>query len=425
MNKETLKYILASALERPPSRVTARDLRPPLDSGKPVVLLGIRRCGKTFILYETMQRLVAKGVDPRCLIHLNFEDDRLLPIRADELDLILRAHAELHPDVAGRRRYLFLDEVQNAPGWEPYVRRLQDTENIRIFLTGSSSCLLQRNIASAMRGRSVSFEVFPLSFSEYLRFRNIEWKRYSPASEARVSAALDDFLQTGGFPEVVLAHPALRLKILKEYMDLIIYKDLLERYSLDNPHLARLMLRQFLSHPASFLTVHKLHKDLSSQGIRVSKNTLYEYLDHMVESYIIFSVPKHSRSVRKQAVNPRKVYTVDAALSRVFAPDAMLDRGRKLENAVYLHFRRREEEVFYDANSAEVDFVIGLTRPSLIVNVAYSLNDPATLKREVESLRWAKSKHPTGGPLLIAHELPSRLRITNIRTEPAWQFLLG
>lgn len=424
MNKEIIKHLLAAAEERPPERVTPRDLQIPLDSAKPVVLLGIRRSGKTYILYETMHRLADRGVDRRCLIHLNFEDDRLAPTRADELDLILKAHAELHPDLAGRRRYLFLDEVQNAPGWEKYVRRILDTENVRIFITGSSSSLLQRNIASAMRGRSISFEVFPLSFSEFLRFRKIEWKRYSSASEARVVAALEEYLQTGGFPEVVLADAALRLKILKEYMDLIIYKDLLERYSLDNPHLARLMLRQFLSHPASFLTVHKLHNDLRSQGIRVSKNTLYEYMDHMVESYIIFTAPKHSRSVRKQAVNPRKVFTIDAALSRVFVTDPMQDRGHKLENAVYLHFRRREEEIFYDANGAEVDLVIGLLRPSSIINVSYSLNDPATLKHEIASLQWAKKTHPTARPLLVAHEFPARLRVANIQIEPAWKFLL-
>jgi len=148
MDKETLKYVLAQSSARPLPQAVPRSLELPLDSRKVVALAGIRRCGKTYLLYDTMRRPEARGADPRSMLYLNFEDDRLLPIRPGELDLILRAHEELYPDVAGRKKYLFFDEVQGVPSWEAYVRRLHDTEDVHLFVTGSSSHLLSREIGA-------------------------------------------------------------------------------------------------------------------------------------------------------------------------------------------------------------------------------------------------------------------------------------
>jgi len=161
MDKETLKYVLAQSGTRPWPPATPRTLELPLDSRKVVALVGIRRSGKTYLLYETMRRLEAQGVDRRQMLYLNFEDDRLLPIQAGELDLILRAHEELYPEMAGRKKYLFFDEVQNVPSWEIYLRRLHDTEEACLFVTGSSSHLLSRELATGLRGRSVSTRCFP------------------------------------------------------------------------------------------------------------------------------------------------------------------------------------------------------------------------------------------------------------------------
>lgn len=242
MDKETIKYILSQSTRRELPRAHPRALQLPLSSGKVVTLVGIRRSGKTYLLFETMRRLEAQGFDRRQQIYLNFEDDRLLPIRPRELDLILRAHEELFPEMAGRRKHLFLDEVQKAPGWETFVRRVHDTEDVQIFVTGSSSHLLTHEIATGLRGRSISFEVFPLPFAEFLGFRGLAHEPYSRVSEARMAAALLDYLTTGGLPEVVLAEPALRQRILSEYVDLVFYKDLVERYRVVNPQLLRRLL---------------------------------------------------------------------------------------------------------------------------------------------------------------------------------------
>ena len=202
MDKETLKYVLAQTAARPLPQLTPRTLQLPLDSRKVVALVGIRRSGKTYLLFETMRRLQAQGVDWNQMLYLNFEDDRLLPIQTSELDLIVRAHEELHPKTVGKKKYLFFDEVQNVPSWETYVRRLHDSEDVGLFVTGSSSHLLSRELATGLRGRSVSYEVYPLSFAEFVRFRHLEHVPFSRASESRMAAALEEYLRTGGLPEV-------------------------------------------------------------------------------------------------------------------------------------------------------------------------------------------------------------------------------
>lgn len=425
MDKETLKYVLAQSAVRPLPPATPRTLELPLESSKVVALVGIRRSGKTFLLYETIRRLVARGVDRRQLLYLNFEDDRLLPIHARELDLILRAHDELYPEVSGRRRYLFFDEVQGVPSWEAYLRRLHDTEDARLFVTGSSSHLLSRELATGLRGRSVSFEVFPLSFPEFLRFRGLEHKPYSRTSESRMAAALEEYLSTGGLPEVVLADESMRPRILKEYVDLVFYRDLVERYSIGNPLVMRLLLRQCLGHPASLFNVHKLYQDFRSQGRALSKDTLYNYLGYLEQSYVVFPLPVAERSLRKQAVNPKKLHAIDWALAYPFVAEPRIDVGRKLETAVFLHWRRHREDLGYLAGEREVDLVVNRDRPEHLINVAYSVSASETWAREIAALEEAGARFPRAKRVLVAHEVGTRRPPAGIRVTDAWRYLMN
>jgi len=425
MDRETLKYVLAENTARRLPDVTPRTLALPLQTRKVITLVGIRRSGKTFLLYDTMRRLAAAGVERRAIVYLNFEDDRLLPIHARELDLILRAHEELYPDFAGKKKYLFFDEVQNAPGWESFVRRLHDNEDVHVFLTGWSSHVLSRELATGLRGRSISYEVFPLSFAEFLTFRGLVHEPYSRASESRMAAALEEYLKTGGLPEIVLAEAALRPRILKEYVDLIFYKDLLERYNLTNPQALRLLLKYCLSQPAGLLNTHKLYNDFRSQGLGVSKNTLYHYLRCLEESYLLFTLPVAERSLRKQAVNPRKLHPVDWVLGYPFVPETAIDAGRRLETAVYLHWRRQREDLGYLAGEREVDLVVNSNNPEVLVNVALSVRHPQTWGREVSALQWAGERAPKAARLLVVHEQSSRRPPAGIEMVEAWRYLLG
>jgi uncharacterized protein len=424
VDKETLKYILADHTARSLPATTPRFVRPPLDSRKVITLVGIRRSGKTYVLYETMRRLEALGVSRRQMLYLNFEDDRLLPVWPRELDLILRAHAELYPEFAGKKKYLFFDEVQNAPGWESYIRRLHDTEDAHIFLTGSSSHLLSRELATGLRGRSISFEVFPLSFAEYLDFKQLH-EPYSRNSDSRMSAALENYLDTGGLPEVVLADPVLRPRILKEYIDMVFYKDLVERYRVKNPHALRLLLKHCLGQPASLLNVHKLYNDFRSQGIALSKDTLYHYIDCLEESYLVFPVPVAERSLRKQSANPKKLHAVDWALGYPFVPERQIDVGRRLESAVFLHWRRQREDLGYRGGAREIDLVVGIDRTELLINVSHSVTQAQTWEREIAALEWAAVKAPEAQLLLVVHERAERNPPGGIQLVDAWRYLLG
>jgi predicted AAA+ superfamily ATPase len=420
MDKERLKYVLHEAERLPLPAIHPRTLELPLASGKVVVLVGIRRSGKTYLLLDTIRRLTDTGIDRRLIVQLSFEDDRLHPLRANDYDLILQAHAELHPDLAGRPRYFFFDEVQAAPGWERFVRRLHDTRAGAIFLTGSSSHLLSRDIATGLRGRCLSYEVFPLSFSEYLGFRGITPEFYSTAAEARVAAALDDYLETGGLPEIVLAEPAVRPRVLKEYADLVFYRDLVDRHQLASPAVMRELLRHCLAEPASLLNPHKLYHDFRSRGLPLGKDTLYRYLGFMEDAFLIFPVPVAERSLRKRAMRPKKLQVVDWALGYPYRPGAMIDRGHKLENAVFLHHRRQRDDLAYVAGPGEIDLVVGTPQSEAWINTAWSLADADTWQRETAAL-----SRPEGPArrLLVARELAGRTAPKDIELVEAWRYL--
>jgi uncharacterized protein len=422
VDKEKLKYVLRESEELGLPSMHPRALKLPLNSGKVIVLVGIRRSGKTFLLLDVMRQLLASGVARGQIVQLSFEDDRLQPLRADHLDLILQAQAELHPGLAGKPRYFLFDEVQNAPGWERFVRRLQDTRAGAVFLTGSSSRLLSREIATGLRGRCLSYEVFPLSFAEYLGFRGLRHQPYSAGSDATMAAALDDYLQTGGMPELVLAEAALRPRMVREYTDLVFYKDLVERHRLSNPEALRELMRHCLGAPATLLNPHRLYLDLRSRGLALGKDTLYRYLGLMEEAFLIYLLPVAERSLRKRAMHPRKLHVVDWSLGYSFRPGPLIDRGRRLENAVFLHHRREREDMAYLGGPAEIDLVVGVETAEAWVNTTWSLSEEETWQRELAALTR------TGGParrLLIAREPAGRAAPRGARIIEAWRYLAG
>lgn len=422
MNSDNLKGVLQQFVSRslPPCR--PRELELPIGSRKVVGLAGVRRSGKTFLFFHTIKRLVAQGVERSRLIYLNFEDDRLHPLRAEDLDLVLRCHREVFPETLGQRCYLFLDEVQSAPGWERWVRRLHDTEDVEVFVTGSSSPLLSRDLSTALRGRSLTFEVFPLSFAEVLAFRGIVWQQSHPDSESVVRGALEQYLRWGGFPEVVLAEEALRPLILGEYASLMLYRDVVERYGVRNDALIRELLRFAFRNTASLVNVSKLHRDFASLGLGVSKNTLHEYLGYLQDSNLLFLLPKQERSLRKQAHNPKKLHVIDPGLVAAFHGHPDRDVGRKLETAVFLHLRRQGRTLYYFANGGEVDLCDedGKT----FWNTCWSLTDPQTAGREQRAMALGKSRARHAKGILLYHEFASALKSALPEAQPAWRWLL-
>jgi len=422
VNSDNLKHVLRQFVSRPLPQCRARELGLPIGSRKVVGLAGVRRSGKTFLFFHTIQRLLAQGVGRSRLIYLNFEDDRLQPLRAEDLDLVLRCHRELFPDTIGQRCYLFLDEVQSAPGWERWVRRLHDTEDVEVFVTGSSSQLLMRDLSTALRGRSVTLEVFPLSFAEALDFRNIVWQKSDPDSESVVRGALGQYLRWGGFPEVVLADEAMRPLILGEYASLMLYRDVVERYGVRNETLIRELLRFAFRNTASLVNVSKLHRDFASLGFSVSKNTLHEYLGYLQDSYLVFLLPKQERSLRKQAHNPKKMHVIDPGLVAAFQGDPDRDLGHRLETTVFLHLRRQGRTLYYFANGGEVDLCD--EGGKAFWNVCWSLTDPETVGREQRAMALGKSRATRAKGVLLYHESAFAPKAAVPEAQPAWRWLL-
>lgn len=422
MTSDNLKYVIRQFVERALPACKARELSLPTDTGKVVGLAGVRRSGKTFLFFAAIQRLVAQGVDRRRIVYLNFEDDRLHPIRAEELDLVLRCWHEEFPQAVGQRRYLFLDEVQNVPGWERWVRRLRDTEDVELFVTGSSSRLLTRDLATALRGRSITLEVFPLSFREYLTFRGVEIVPHDADNESRLRHELQAYLLCGGFPEIVLAEEALRPLILAEYSSLMLYRDVVERYGVRNEKLMRELLRHCFCNTASLLNVSKLHRDFASQGYTVSRNTLFDYLGYLEDALLVFLLPKRETSIRKQAHNPKKLHVIDTGLIGAFQAFPHRDLGHKLESVVFLANRRARKDLFYYANGSEVDLCDA--EGKLFVNTCWSLADAEAFHREKAAMALGATRWPEAEGTLLYHEyVPGREREVP-GAQAAWRYLL-
>ncbi|MBN1380885.1 MAG: ATP-binding protein [Deltaproteobacteria bacterium] len=423
MNSDNLKYVLRQFAERTLPRGRPRELVIPTGTGKVVGLAGVRRSGKTFLFFDTINRLAQQGVDRRSIVYLNFEDDRLHPLAAEELDLVLRCLHELYPETLNQKVYLFLDEVQNVPGWERWVRRIQDTENVEIFVTGSSSRLLARDLTTALRGRSITLEVFPLSFREALTFRGIDIQPHSAENESLIRGALEAYLAWGGFPEIVLADETVRPLILEEYASLMFYRDIVERYGVRNEKLMRALLRHAFRNTASLVNVSKLHRDFQSLGFSVSKNTLFDYLEYLQDAFLIFLVPRQEESLRKQAHNPRKLHVIDPGLVAAFKTNAGRDVGHKLETAVYLEVRRTRKDLYYYSNGSEVDLCDG--EGTLFINTCWSLTEAETRRREVKAMEMGCRRWPEARGHLLYHEYSPGIEKEIIQAAPAWKYLMG
>jgi predicted AAA+ superfamily ATPase len=423
MISDNLKYVIRQFVERALPVCKPRELVLPTGTGKVIGLAGVRRSGKTFLFFDAIQKLVLQGVDRRRIVYLNFEDDRLHPLRAEELDMILRCWREVFPETVRQHTYLFLDEVQNVSGWERWVRRLCDTEDVEVFVTGSSSNLLTRDLATALRGRSITLEVFPLSFREYLAFRNVDIVPHSADNESLLRFELESYLFCGGFPEIVLADEALRPLILEEYSSLMLYRDVVERYGVRNEKLMRELLRHCFRNTGSLLNVSKLHRDLTSQGITVSKNTLFDYLGYLEDAFLIFLLPKREASLRKQEHNPKKLHVIDTGLMAAFQAFPNRDLGHKLETVVFLENRRSRKDLFYYANGSEVDLCDA--EGKLFINSCWSLAESETFRREKAAMEFGYKQWPQGDGKLLFHEYLPGLEQEVPGAMAAWRYLLG
>ena len=427
-----LEQLIADFHERPLPTPTHREAELPALSGKIDAVIGMRRTGKTWFLFQMMQHYLEQGVPKEAMLYLNFDDERLLPMAAVELGQIIETYYRMFPEHRDRTCYFFFDEVQNISGWEVWLRRLVDTEQVQIAVTGSSAKLLSREIATALRGRSLSTEMFPFSFREALAHEKIEGFS-APRPGAKKRALLENrlrrYLLNGGFPEVQTVSDNYRIRILQEYVDVVILRDIVERYQVSNILPLRTLIRHLLATPATLFSVNKFYNDLRSQGLACGKNTLHDYFEYLKDAYLIYPVSIHSRSERTRRVNPRKVYVIDTGLANAFLHRPQSDWGRLLENFVFMELRRKRLAIEYyrTKNGLEVDFIVtGHGDAQTLYQASLDLRDEQTRKREVRALTTAMQETGIHCATIVSLDTEEQIETDAgvINVVPAWLWAL-
>lgn len=408
--------------EIPP--LTPRDVRLPQVPGKAIAVVGMRRVGKTTFLWQVLGERLRAGVPRDALLLFSFEDERLMGMQATDLQMLVEEYYLLYPQKRDRERVVFfLDEIQVVPGWEMFVRRLMDTENVEVFLSGSSARLLSREVATSMRGRALEVRLYPFSFREYLRHHGCEPEQplahLSKAERSLLQNHFEAYLLEGGFPEAQGVHPADRYQLLRGYVDLVLLRDVIERYNVSHPIALRWMVKALLGNPAGMFSVNKMYNDLRSQGIAIGKESVYSYLSHLEDTFLVRIVPIAASSERQKMVNPRKVYPVDPALIPLYDRSGRANIGHALETCVLLELERRGAEVHYvrTTRGYEVDFLARYwDGHEELIQVCADLSDAQTAGREIRALTEASQVYPHAQPLLItlypaAYTLPEEVTV--------------
>lgn len=427
-----LEQLIADFQERTLPKLTRRHVQLPMLPRKVDTVIGMRRSGKTWFLYQVMADLLKQRQPKESILYLNLEDERLMPLKASELQKIPDAFYRRYPGMRDRDCTFFFDEIQNIPGWERFVRRLLDTENVQICITGSSAKLLSREIATSLRGRSLATEVFPFSFAEALEHQGIRAgsdSRPGAKKRALLENRFTAYLQEGGFPEVQGTKNEFRIRILQDYLNVVILRDLVERYQITGTVALRYLIRHLINSAAALFSVNKFYNDLKSQGIAVSKNTLHQYLEHLADAFLIFQVPIHTHSERARMVNPRKVYAIDPGLVRACSRSLRPNWGRLLENQVFLELRRHHDliEYYRTKSGYEVDFIV--TDPhgrKMLIQVAAEMSDDETRRRELKALEEAIGECRPDRAIVVTlnHDEKITMGKDQIGILPAWRWSL-
>lgn len=374
-------------------------------SNKIMVAIGMRRTGKTYFLFQTIQKLL-KEIPITRILYLNFEDDRLYPMTQQQFGELIDSFYTLYPENHDSTCYLFFDEIQNIEDWQMVVRRYSDTKNVRIYLTGSSAKLLSKEIATSLRGRSIATEIWPFSFKEFLIAKQIPQLDSSLLGKKnldRLKGWLGKYLDQGGFPETTFLDIPDRTRILQDYVSVVIFRDIIERYKITNISLIRYMIKTLIKNVGCGFSVNKFFNDLKSQGFAVSKTTVYDYLEYIEDAYLAFAVPLYSESLRKTQTNLRKLYAVDTGLVRAYTMSFSQNFGHHFENLVYLDLKRARHEVYYYLTSTrrEVDFFAqDIQGKWHLYQVSWAIDDPKTLERKTLALNEAEKELGIKGQII-------------------------
>lgn len=379
--------------------------------------VGIRRTGKSYMMYQQIHKLMNDGIPLSQIIYVNFEDERLLEIDVDDLNTLVEIGIEFSG--SNGKPYLFLDEIQNVDGWEKFVRRVADMK-YRISITGSNSKMLSREIASTLGGRFMVMNVYPYSFAEYLsanHIENIMLDQISTKQRADIVSQYEDYVTYGAFPELVDIKN--KRPFLNNIYQIVYLQDIITRNKITNDFAVRLILKKIAESVTKALSFNRLTNIVKSTGISIGKQTVINYVGHMLDSYLIFSLQNYAGKK-----TPPKYYFMDTGLLGLMLLDC---KTAQLENLVAVELIRRYgfDNVYFFENNIEVDFYVPSENLAIQVSMQV-LEDVDTLERETRAFVKLNDFIPNTKCLLITNSEETTLKCDDIEIDmiPAWKWLL-
>lgn len=380
-----------------------------------VVISGIRRCGKSVFMEVIRKKYLENN------FYFNFDDDRLVNFELEDFQTLLELFIELY----GEQKTIFFDEIQNILGWERFVRRLHD-QHYKIYITGSNATMLSKELGTRLTGRYVQLQMYPFSFAEYIRWQQpklIKSKQLTTTQKSMTKKLFAEFVQNGGLPEYLLYKDKSYLATLYES---IIYRDIIVRYKV-NEHSVKELALYLASNISKEMSYNSLRKLL---GLG-SANTVADYCDYFENSYLVFFINRFAFSLKKQINYAKKSYFIDQALAKTVGFTMTEDRGRVLENIVFLELKRRGHDIYFYKENKECDFLIRKGEKIVsAIQVTTTLKNTATRTREIDGLIEALASYDLPeGYILTENEEASETIINSgkkyqIRTLPIWRWLL-
>jgi predicted AAA+ superfamily ATPase len=380
-----------------------------------VVISGIRRAGKSTLLNQIINRYYDKGV-----YYFSFEDERLIGFDVNDFNGLYETFLELY----GERNVFFFDEIQNVPQWEMFVRRMQD-KKVKFFITGSNASLLSKELGTKLTGRCVAVELYPFSFREFLAFKGYKPKKNAmsyTAERAGVKKHFAEYLRHGGMPEyLVYKNEAL----LKRVYEDILYRDIVARYDIKQVKALRELGLYFLSNIGTLFSYNNLAKTL---GVG-SMNTIKSYADFLENSFLVFLISRFSYSLKQQFAANKKIYCIDNGLAESVAFQFSKNKGKFLENLVFLELKRKFPEIYYykTSNNLEVDFLVKSGKKDIaLIQVSDNLDHEKTRQREINSLSRAMDELKLTKGLILTEDTDEEIKADGkvILVQPVYKWLL-
>ena len=427
--RSTFQSIISLHQEELPFALQERSTQLPLDGNRIVTVTGIRRCGKSSLLGLTINRLLQQGIPKERILYVGFDDERFLSMSPENFDELLQAYREMYPDTSLKDVYMFFDEIQLIKGWELFVLRTYKNYCKHIFITGSTAEMLSEEMASALRGWPDEYVEYPLDFKEYLRFRGLNPNPYTEDGAAIIKSAFKHYCNEGGYPKAVLAETeSARTKILQSYFNTMLFRDLIEHYEIrTSPSIVRYFLKRVFENLTKPTSVNNIYNELKSAGMKVGKDSLYDWLDYACNIYLLYKVPCYTKSVLKETTLPSKYYIADNGLRRAVLYTQSSDEGKELENIIFAFLHRSlgsDDKIFYfNENAAECDFLIQKgENPHELVQVCWELT-AENRSREIKGLTEAARATGCHNCQIITYEQEETIHQDGltISVVPAWR----